>query len=91
LAATRLPFFNWSINKKSFIQNLNEDQMKKLLFVFAIAAFAACNNSADTATEATEAAADAAAEKVEAVADSAKAAIDSTVAAVADSAEAVKQ
>lgn len=66
----------------------NEEQMKKVLFVLAIAAFAACNNAAETATEAAEATVDSAAAAVEATVDSAKASIDSTAAAAVDSAKA---
>jgi hypothetical protein len=84
----RLPFLNYGINVKSFIQKQNEEQMKKLLFVLAIAAFAACNNSAETATEAAEATVDSTVATVEAAADSAKASIDSTASAAVDSAKA---
>jgi hypothetical protein len=63
--------------------------MKKLLFVLVIgAAFAACNNAADSkeaTADSTVAAVDSA---VTATVDSAKAAIDSTAAAAVDSAKA---
>ena len=74
---------------KSFIQTFKkEDQMKKLLFVLVIGAFAACNNAAETTetvADSTVAAVDSA---VTATADSAKAVIDSTAAAAIDSAKA---
>jgi hypothetical protein len=70
------------ISNHSF-KKIKRDQMKKLLFVLVIgAAFAACNNAAET----TEAAADTAAAKVDsavtAVADTAAAKIDSAAAKV---------
>jgi hypothetical protein len=54
--------------------------MKKLLFVLAIGAFAACNSGAST-----EAKTDSAVQTVTNAADSAKAAIDSTANAAKDS------
>jgi hypothetical protein len=58
--------------------------MKKLLVVFAIGAFAACNSSASTETK-VDSTASVAKDSVTAVADSAKTAIDSTATAAKDS------
>jgi hypothetical protein len=66
-----------SINNK--LINLKNKNMKKLLFVFAIAAFASCNNA--TETPAVEAAVENA---VEAVDSSAAAAVDSAAAVVTE-------
>ncbi len=70
-----------------------QNQMKKIIALFAVAAmFAACNNSSETATEtATEAASavvDSAASAVTSVVDSAAAVVDSAAGAVIDSAKA---
>lgn len=66
--------------------------MKKLLVVFAIGAFAACNNPAETASDAVDSVKAAGEQQIEAVKDSAAATIDSvaakadsTISAVADS------
>ena len=58
--------------------------MKKLLVIFAIGAFAACNGSASTEAK-VDSTATVAKDSVTAVADSAKTAIDSTATAAKDS------
>lgn len=57
--------------------------MKKFLFVLAIGAFAACNNSASTESK-VDSTASAATDSVKATADSAKTAIDSAASAAKD-------
>jgi hypothetical protein len=58
--------------------------MKKLLVVFAIGAFAACNSSASTESK-VDSSASAAKDSITNTADSAKTAIDSTATAAKDS------
>lgn len=64
--------------------------MKKLFYVIAIAAFVACNNSAEGETEkdsiqAIDSAADAVKDSLETTSDSLKNVVDSTAAAAKDS------
>jgi hypothetical protein len=78
----RLLFFKCRINSKSFTHK--QITMKKLLVIFAIGAFAACNGSASTEAK-VDSTASVAKDSVTAVADSAKTAIDSTATAAKDS------
>jgi hypothetical protein len=78
----RLLFFNCCINIKSFTHK--QITMKKLLVIFAIGAFAACNGSASTEAK-VDSTATVAKDSVTAVADSAKTVIDSAAAAAKDS------
>jgi hypothetical protein len=78
----RLLFFNCCINIKSFTHK--QITMKKLLVIFAIGAFAACNGSASTEAK-VDSTATVAKDSVTSVADSAKTAIDSAATAAKDS------
>jgi hypothetical protein len=78
----RLLFFNCCINIKSFTHK--QITMKKLLVIFAIGAFAACNGSASTEAK-VDSTATVAKDSVTAVADSAKTVIDSAATAAKDS------
>jgi len=78
----RLLFFDCCINNKSFTHK--QITMKKLLVIFAIGAFAACNGSASTEAK-VDSTATVAKDSVTAMADSAKTAIDSTAKAAKDS------
>ena len=77
----RLLFFNCCINIKSFTHK--QITMKKLLVIFAIGAFAACNGSSTEAK--VDSTATVAKDSVTSVADSAKTAIDSAATAAKDS------
>jgi hypothetical protein len=78
----RLLFFNPCINIKSFTHK--QITMKKLLVIFAIGAFAACNGSASSEAK-VDSTATVAKDSVSSVADSAKTVIDSAASAAKDS------
>ena len=55
-----LPFKKWGINAKLYLfkQNQKTENMKKLFFVLAVAALAACNNGKDADSTSTSATTD---------------------------------
>jgi hypothetical protein len=78
----RLLFFDCCINSKSLTHK--QITMKKLLVIFAIGAFAACNGSASTEAK-VDSTASVAKDSVTTAADSAKTVIDSAAKAAKDS------
>jgi hypothetical protein len=82
MGSGRLLFSNPRINTKSFTHK--QITMKKLLVIFAVGSFAACNGSASTEAK-VDSTATVAKDSVTSVADSAKTVIDSAATAAKDS------